>query len=48
MDKFAHVATMAEIEYNEFNLNILCYVDAFLAAEEDIDFDKVAAKMRRL
>ena len=47
MDKFAHVATMAEIEDNGFNLNIPRYVDTF-EPEEEIDLNEVAAEIRRL
>lgn len=47
VDKFAHVATMAEIEDNGFNLNIPRYVDTF-EPEEEIDRNEVAAEIRRL
>ena len=47
MDKFANVATMAEIEDNGFNLNIPRYVDTF-EPEEEIDLNEVAAEIRRL
>ena len=47
MDKFAHVATMAEIEDNGFNLNIPRYADTF-EPEEEIDLNEVAAEIRRL
>ena len=47
VDKFAHVATMAEIEDNGFNLNIPRYVDTF-EPEEEIDLNEVAAEIRRL
>ncbi len=36
VDKFAHVATFAEIQENEFNLNITRYVDTFVE-EAEID-----------
>lgn len=47
VDKFAHVATMAEIAENGFNLNIPRYVDTF-EPEPEIDLDEVAANIRRL
>ena len=34
VDKYAHVATMQEIEENGFNLNIPRYVDTFEPEEE--------------
>ena len=46
-DKFAHVATMAEIAENGFNLNIPRYVDTF-EPEEEIDLNAVAAEIRKL
>lgn len=47
VEKFAHVATMAEIAANGFNLNIPRYVDTF-EPEEEIDLNEVAAEIRRL
>ena len=47
VDKYAHVATMAEIEENGFNLNIPRYVDTF-EPEEEIDLNEVAAEIRKL
>ena len=47
VDKFAHVATMKEIEENGFNLNIPRYVDTF-EPEPEIDLEEVAADIRRL
>ena len=47
IDKFAHVATMQEIEENGFNLNIPRYVDTF-EPEEEIDLNEVAAEIRKL
>ena len=41
--KFAHVATVAEIEENEFNLNIPRYVDTF---EEETPVDLVRTRQR--
>ena len=46
-DKYAHVATMAEIAENGFNLNIPRYVDTF-EPEEEIDLNAVAAEIRQL
>ena len=47
IDKYAHVATMQEIEENGFNLNIPRYVDTF-EPEEEIDLNEVAADIRKL
>ena len=47
VDKYAHVATMQEIEENGFNLNIPRYVDTF-EPEEEIDLNEVAAEIRKL
>lgn len=47
VDKYAHVATMQEIEDNDFNLNIPRYVDTF-EPEEEIDLNQVAAEIRQL
>lgn len=41
IDKFCHVATMEEIEANDYNLNIPRYVDTF-EREEDIDLEAKA------
>lgn len=47
IDKFAHAASMKEIEENGFNLNIPRYVDTF-EPEEEIDLNAVAAEIRKL
>lgn len=47
IDKYAHVASMEEIEENGFNLNIPRYVDTF-EPEEEIDLNEVAAEIRKL
>lgn len=47
VDKYAHVADFAEIEGNDFNLNIPRYVDTF-EEEEEIDIDAVEKEIRRL
>ena len=47
IDKYAHVATMQEIEDNGFNLNIPRYVDTF-EPEEEIDLNEVAVEIRKL
>jgi type I restriction enzyme M protein len=44
-DRFSHRATRAEIEENDFNLNIPRYVDTF-EEEEPIDLAEVAAALR--
>jgi len=43
VDKYAYLASMEEIEENDFNLNIPRYVDTF-EEEEEIDLDAVRAK----
>ena len=40
VEKYAHVASIEEIEENEYNLNIPRYVDTF-EEEEEIDIEKV-------
>ena len=45
--RYAHVATMQEIEENGFNLNIPRYVDTF-EPEEEIDLNAVAAEIRNI
>lgn len=47
IDKFTHVATMAEIAENSFNLNIPRYVDTF-EKEPEIDLAAVSAEIRGL
>jgi len=40
MEKYSHVANLAEIKGNDFNLNIPRYVDTF-EEEDEIDIDAV-------
>jgi len=47
IDKFAHVASMKEIEENGFNLNIPRYVDTS-EAEEEIDIDAVTEEIEKI
>ena len=47
VEKFAHVATLEEIQTNEYNLNIPRYVDTF-EAEELIDIDEVQGNIKRI
>ena len=47
VDKYAHVASVAEIGTNDFNLNIPRYVDTF-EAEEEIDVAAVELEIERL
>lgn len=47
VDRFAHVASMAEIEANNWNLNISRYVDTF-EHEELIDLTVVRAELKRI
>jgi len=44
VDRYAYVATFAEIQENDFNLNIPRYVDTF-EPEPDVDMAAVAAEM---
>lgn len=46
-DKYSHVATLAEIAENDYNLNIPRYVDTF-EAEISVDLNAVAAQLRSL
>jgi type I restriction enzyme M protein len=45
--RFSHRAHLAEIERNNFNLNIPRYVDTF-EAEGEIDLKAVASELRRI
>jgi len=47
IEKFCHVATMEEIEENDFNLNIPRYVDTF-EEEPEIDIKAVMAEIKEL
>ncbi len=47
IEKYAHVAEFAEIEENDFNLNIPRYVDTF-EEEEEIDIDAVQLEIDAL
>ena len=47
VDKYAHVASPAEIKENDYNLNIPRYVDTF-EAEAAIDLSAVAAALRQV
>lgn len=47
VDKFAHVADMAEIEANGWNLNIPRYVDTF-EEEEPVDLEAVRDDLKRI
>lgn len=46
-DKFSHVASIAEIKENDYNLNIPRYVDTF-EPEEEIDLDAIVAQLTEL
>lgn len=46
-DKYAHVASMAEIAENDYNLNIPRYVDTF-EAEAEVDLAAVVAELKTL
>lgn len=47
VDKFAHAANLAEIEENDYNLNIPRYVDTF-EEEEPVDLDEIVIEIREL
>ncbi|KRM04553.1 type I restriction-modification system, M subunit [Liquorilactobacillus ghanensis DSM 18630] len=47
VDKFAHVASLAEIQENDYNLNIPRYVDTF-EPEPEIDLNQVKAELAQL
>lgn len=47
VEKFAHAANLAEIEENDYNLNIPRYVDTF-EEEEPVDLDGVVREVREL
>jgi type I restriction enzyme M protein len=47
MEKFSKRATIADIEANDFNLNIPRYVDTF-EAEDSIDIHAIAAQLHAL
>ena len=47
IDKFCHIATMEEIEENDYNLNIPRYVDTF-EPEPEVDLQEVANDIRRV
>ena len=44
-NRYSHVAPMAEIAGNDYNLNILRYVDTF-EAEDKVDLDAVLAELK--
>jgi len=46
-DKYSHVAALAEIEENDYNLNIPRYVDTF-EEEEPVDLPAVATDLKNL
>jgi len=47
MDKYSHLATLAEIAENDYNLNIPRYVDTF-EEEEVIDLNRVSSELKVL
>lgn len=47
IEKYAHLATIEELQENEFNLNIPRYVDTF-EEEEEIDLNEVMSEYHRL
>ena len=46
IDKFCHIATMEEIETNDYNLNIPRYVDTF-EPEPEVDLQAVKTSMKQ-
>lgn len=46
-DKYSHVATLAEIAENDYNLNIPRYVDTFVI-EDSIDLEQISAELKTL
>ncbi len=47
VDKYSHVATLEEIEENDYNLNIPRYVDTF-EEEEPVNIEETKAKIARI
>ncbi|MGL4951608.1 MAG: type I restriction-modification system subunit M [Mycoplasma sp.] len=47
VEKYSHLATLKEIEENEYNLNIPRYVDTF-EEEEEIDIKQVMSNIKKL
>lgn len=46
-DKYSHVASLADIKANDYNLNIPRYVDTF-EAEEEIDLNAIAEELKAI
>ena len=47
IEKYSHLATLKEVEENDYNLNIPRYVDTF-EAEEEIDIQSVMQEIKSL
>jgi type I restriction enzyme M protein len=47
IEKYCHIATLAEIEENDYNLNIPRYVDTF-EEEEPIDVQQVTDRLKAI
>ena len=47
IEKYAHVASLKEVEENEYNLNIPRYVDTF-EEEEEIDIKQVQQELKEI
>src|SRR5690606_12143300 len=47
IEKYSHLATFAEIQENDFNLNIPRYVDTF-EEEEEIDIEALQQEIRQI
>jgi type I restriction enzyme M protein len=47
IDKYSYVATLAEIEENDYNLNISRYVDTF-EENEPVDLDVISAELKAI
>lgn len=47
IEKYSHIATLAEVAENDYNLNIPRYVDTF-EEEEEIDLTEVASEIKKV
>jgi type I restriction enzyme M protein len=47
VDKYAYVATLEEVEENDYNLNIPRYVDTF-EEEEPVDLEAISQELKQL
>ena len=47
IDKYCHIASLSEIQENDYNLNISRYVDTF-EEEEEVDLAELAQEIRNI